>query len=134
MNQVPEGTIINHIRKESESQKHLTRLTKERQSDREHKTSVRQGETYNQTTYRREYNRQCNKTSRAQETPEKTKQLQHIDKTNTSQTRLAKKSKVVTIDEAMSNFRKECKKQPVYICTSCHRLFMEERCPEVLHR
>ena len=22
----------------------------------------------------------------------------------------------------MSNFRKECKKQPVYICTSCHRL------------
>ena len=45
-----------------------------------------------------------------------------MNKTKTSQTRLAKKSKVVTIDEAMSNFKKECKKQPVYICTSCHRL------------
>ena len=71
MNQVPEGTIINHIRKESETP---DQTHKRRQSDREHKTSVRQGETYNQTTCRREYNRQCNKTSRAQETPEKTKQ------------------------------------------------------------
>ena len=45
-----------------------------------------------------------------------------MDKTKTSQTRLAKKSKVKTIDEAMTNFKKECKKQPVYICTLCHRL------------
>ena len=45
-----------------------------------------------------------------------------MDKTKTSQTRLTKKSKVETIDEAMTNFKKECKKQPVYICTSCHRL------------
>ena len=45
-----------------------------------------------------------------------------MDKTKTSQTRLAKKSKVETIDEAMNNFKRECKKQPVYICTSCHRL------------
>ena len=45
-----------------------------------------------------------------------------MDKTKTSQTQLAKKSKVETIDEAMTNFKKECKKQPVYICTSCHRL------------
>ena len=45
-----------------------------------------------------------------------------MDKTKTSQTRLAKKSKVETIDEAMNNFKTECKKQPIYICTSCHRL------------
>ena len=45
-----------------------------------------------------------------------------MDKTKASQTRLAKKSKVETIDEAMTNLKKECKKQPVYICTSCHRL------------
>ena len=40
----------------------------------------------------------------------------------TSQTRLAKKTKVETIDDAMNNFKSEVKKQPVYICTSCHRL------------
>ena len=45
-----------------------------------------------------------------------------MDKNKTSQTRLTKKSKVETIDEAKSNFKRECKKQPVYICTSCHRL------------
>ena len=39
-----------------------------------------------------------------------------------SQKRLAKKLKVETIDDAMNNFKTECKKQPVYICTSCHRL------------
>ena len=83
---------------------------------------MRQTESYNQTAYRREYNRQCNKTSRAQETPAKTKQQQHMDKTKTSQTRLAKKLKVEKIDEAMNNFKRECKKQPVYICTLCHRL------------
>ena len=95
---------------------------KRRQADRAYKASLRQAETYNETAYRQEYNRQCNKTSRAQETPVKTTQRQHMDKTKTSQTRLAKKLKVETIDEAMSNFKKECKKQPVYICTSCHRL------------
>ena len=95
---------------------------KRRQSDRDYKASLRQAETYNETAYRREYNRQCNKTSRAQETPVKTTQQQHMDKTKTSQTQLAKKSKVETIDEAMTNFKRECKKQPVYICISCHRL------------
>ena len=95
---------------------------KRRQSDRDYKASVRQAETYKETAYRQEYNRKCNKTSRAQETPAKTKERQHMNKTKTSQTRLAKKSNVLTIDEAMSNFKKECKKQPVYICTSCHRL------------
>ena len=45
-----------------------------------------------------------------------------MNKTNMSQTRLAKKLKVETVDDAMKNFKAECKKQPVYICTSCHRL------------
>ena len=65
---------------------------------------------------------QCKKTSRTQETPEQTKQRQQIDKIKTSQTRLAKKLKVETIDDAVKNFKAECKKQPIYICTSCHRL------------
>ena len=45
-----------------------------------------------------------------------------MDKMKTSQTRLAKKTKVETIDGAMNNFKSEVKKQPVNICTSCHRL------------
>ena len=65
---------------------------------------------------------QCKKTSRTQETPEQTKHRQQIDKIKTSQTRLAKKLKVETIDDAMKNFKAECRKQPIYICTSCHRL------------
>ena len=35
---------------------------------------------------------------------------------------MTKKLKVETIDDAMKNFKAECKKQPIYICTSCHRL------------
>ena len=104
VNQVTEGPTINHIgESETPEQTH-----KRRQSDRDYKASVRQAETYKETAYRQEYNRKCNKTSRVQETLVKTKERQHMNKTKTSQTRLAKKSKVVTIDEAMSNFKREC--------------------------
>ena len=95
---------------------------KRRQSDRHYKASARQTETYEETACRRENNRQCKNTSRAQETPQETKKHQQIAKMKISQTRLAKKTKVETIDDAMNNFKSEVKKQPVYICTSCHRL------------
>ena len=36
--------------------------------------------------------------------------------------RLLKKLKHETVHDAMNNFKNQCKKQPVYICTSCHRL------------
>ena len=45
---------------------------KRRQSDRDYKASVRQAEIHKETAYKQEYNRKCNKTSRAQETPAKT--------------------------------------------------------------
>ena len=93
-----------------------------RHTDRLHKASVKQAETHEQTVHRQEYNKQCKKISRAHETPEQTEQRQQMNRTKTSQTRRAKKLKVETIDNAMTNFKAECKKQPVYICTSCHRL------------
>ena len=96
--------------------------SKRKESNRQYKASLKQAETDKQTADRRENNRQCKKTSRTQETPEQTKQRQQIDKIKTSQTRLVKKLKVETIDDAMNNFKAECKKQPIYICTSCHRL------------
>ena len=95
---------------------------KRRQSDRHYKASARQTETYEETACRRENNRQCKNTSRAQETPQETKKRQQTTKMKILQTRLAKKTKVETIDDAMNNFKSEVKKQPVYICTSCHRL------------
>ena len=95
---------------------------KRRKCDRHYKASARQTETYEETACRREHNRQCKNTSRAQETPQQTKKRQEMAKMNISQTRLAKKTKVETIDDAMNNFKSEVKKQPVYICTSCHRL------------
>ena len=95
---------------------------KRRKCDRHYKASARQTETYEETACRREHNRQCKNTSRAQETSQQTKKHQEMAKMNISQTRLAKKTKVETIDDAMNNFKSEVKKQPVYICTSCHRL------------
>ena len=95
---------------------------KRRKCDRHYKASARQIETYEETACRREHNRQCKNTSRAQETPQQTKKHQEMAKINISQTRLAKKTKVETIDDDMKNFKSEVKKQPVYICTSCPRL------------
>ena len=96
--------------------------SKRKESNRQYKASARLAETDEQTAHRHEYNRQYMKTSRIQETPQQTKQQQQIDKIKTSQTMLAKKLKVETIDDAMNKFKAECKKQPIYICTSCHRL------------
>ena len=36
--------------------------------------------------------------------------------------KLKKRSRIQTVQEATETFKFECKKQPVYICTSCHRL------------
>ena len=93
-----------------------------KESKRQYIASVRETETAHKTAYRRQTNREYKKTSREQETPQETKQRQEVNKANMSHTRLAKKLKVETIDNAMKNFKAECKKQPIYICTSCHRL------------
>ena len=87
-----------------------------------HKQKARESETPEQTAQRRHCDKLHKKASRANETPEETKQRQQMDKTKKSQTRSAKKLKVETVDDAMKNFKAECKKQPIYICTSCHRL------------
>ena len=87
-----------------------------------HKQKAQQSETAEQTSQRRHSDKLHKKASRADETPQHTKHRQQMNKTNMSQTRLAKKLKVETVDDAMKIFKAECKNQPVYICTSCHRL------------
>ena len=56
----------------------------------------------------------------------KKKQRLEIVRTQISEKRLSKTFKCETIDDAMNNFKLECKKQPVYICKSCHRLLWEK--------
>ena len=65
-------------------------------------------------------------TKRANETLEQSQHRKEIDKTWRCKTRLSSKLKCPTIEDAMNNFKLECKKQPVYICTACHRLLWKK--------
>ena len=87
-----------------------------------HKQKARESETPEQTAQRRHCDKLHKKASRANETPEQTKQHQWMDKTKKLQTRSAKQLKVEIVDDAMKKFKAQCKKQPIYICTTCHRL------------
>ena len=89
------------------------------------KPASRTKETPEQQKQRQEYDKAQKHASRKNETPQKKKQRLEIVRTQISEKRLSKKFKCETID-AVNNFKLECKKQPVYICTSCHRLLWEK--------
>ena len=114
------------------SEEQIMNLYFEEKYYQSHKQKARQSETPEQTSQRRHCDKLHKKASRADETPQQTKQRQQMNKTNMPQTRLAKKLKVETIDDAMKNFKAECKKQPIYICTSCQTV-MVQRCSKVLN-
>ena len=63
---------------------------------------------------------------RANENNQQTKQRQNMNRIQMAYNRLLKKLKHETVDDAMNNFKNQCKKQPVYICTSCHRLLWKK--------
>ena len=73
------------------------------------------------TRIRREYYASYRRRVRHSETHETSVNRQEQDRLHKSQNRLMKKSQG-TVEDAMNNFKSEIKKQPVYICTSCHRL------------
>ena len=56
-----------------------------------------------------------------QKAPEQKKRTQYFA-TYKKRVRQTKKLKSETVEDAMNNFKDEYHKQPVYICTSCHRL------------
>ena len=87
---------------------------------------VRESETCDQTVKRREYQKRYKQISKANETQEQTKHRQETARTHMSHKRLSKKLKCETVQDAMNNFKAECRKQPIYICTSCHRLLWEK--------
>lgn len=59
---------------------------------------------------------------REEETSEQTTQMRHSDRLQKANNRTLKRERVETMEETIANFEFECKKQPVYICISCHRL------------
>ena len=91
-----------------------------------YKRKVRESETYDQTIKRREYHKRHKQELRANETQEQTKQRHKTARIHISHKRLSKKLKCETVQDAMNKFKDECKKQPIYICTSCHRLLWEK--------
>ena len=84
---------------------------------REHNTSykrrVQESETYDETVKRREYHKKYKQTLRANENNQQTKQRQNMNRIQMAHNRLLKKFKHETVDDAMNNFKNQCKKQPV---------------------
>ena len=91
-----------------------------------YKRRVRESETCDQTVKRREYQKRYKQISKANETQEQVKHRQKNARTHMSHKRLSKKLKCEMVQDAMNNFKAERRKQPVYICTSCHRLLWEK--------
>ena len=63
---------------------------------------------------------------REEETPEETTQRRQSDRLQKTNNRKLKRERVETVDEAIQNFKFKWKKQPVYICISCHRLLWQK--------
>ena len=96
-----------------------------RQHDRIYKASTKETETKIQTERRKLHEKQRKASARHHETHEQTTHRRECDKQG-HQDRVSRKVKGQTIDDARNNFKSECKKQPVFICTSCHRLLWKK--------
>ena len=66
--------------------------------------------------------KKCKQSIRANETPKQSQERNKRNRIKTTKTRFSQKMRSETIEDAMASFKTECRKQPVYICTSCHRL------------
>ena len=91
-------------------------------SDNKYRQKRKANETIEETAERRLSDKKRKWTRRANETLEQSQHRKKADKSQRYKTRLSKKLKSPTIEDTMNNFKLECKKQPVYICTACHRL------------
>ena len=115
-------------------------MNRQRQ-DKLYKSSVRACETPEQTVTRQEQNRTRMASVRACETPEKTVSRNEQEKLRKSQKRalekpdqvlerkkadkgrkLCKRSRHVSVEEAISAFHSETRIGPDYVCTCCHRM------------
>ena len=85
-------------------------------------TSMRASETPDQTVNRQEQNKLRNARKRASETP-----VQLLQRKETNKERmLCKRSKCVSVEQAISAFHSEIKAGPDFVCTCCHRLMYKK--------
>ena len=82
----------------------------------------RANETVEETANRRLSDKICKHARRTKESSEQSLHSTHVNNIQPSKTSLPNKIKCETITDAMNNFNAQCKKQPVYVCTSHHRL------------
>ncbi len=90
-------------------------------------TDVRGKETEEEASDRKRSDRLHKKDVRANRTEEdasgrKRSDRKSSDRSDKKDEREQQKSMIPTIDEVITKFKKEIKQQPVFICTSCHRL------------
>ena len=91
-----------------------------------YKRKIRQKETDEKSTQRRLSDKIHKQTRRANETLKQSQERKEAVKTQISKRRLFKKKKIETVEDAMNSFKLQCRKQPVYVCTSCHRLLWKK--------
>ncbi len=102
-------------------------LLKERRlSDRLHKRETREQETDDEARSRRDSNRLHMLQVREHEAEDEKKHRKEADRSQKASVRAKEKSKVPSIEETIAKFKKQIKQQPVYICTSCHRLLFRK--------
>ena len=135
---VPKSTATVEILSQDDILKLYTELVRETSQCKKrtkyyasYKRRVRKSETCDETVKREECDKRHKQILRANETQEQTKHRQNIARIQMCHKRLSKKLKCETIQDAMNNFKEQCKKQPVYICTSCHRLLWEKGVEEL---
>ena len=104
----------------------VQQTTDRKLGDKIHKCRKRANETIEETAERKLSDKKCKHTRRVNETTEQSQHRKKADKIQKYKTRLSNKLKCRTIEDAMNNFKSECKKQPVYICTACHRLLWKK--------
>ena len=85
-------------------------------------TSMRASETPEQTVNRQEHDKLRNARKRVSETP-----VQLLQRKETNKERmLCKRSKCVSVEQAISAFHSEIKAGPDFVCTCCHRMMYKK--------
>ena len=116
----------NKYRQTRKANETVEETAKRKLSDSKYRRKRKANETIEETAERRLSDKKHKQTRRANETLEQLQHRKKADKDHRYKTRLSKKLKVPTIEDAMNNFKSECQKQPVYICTACHRLLWKK--------
>ena len=86
--------------------------------DRVHKASMRATETVEETVARQTQDKLCRSRKRALESPEQMLLRKQTNKEHMS----CKRSKGVSVEEAITAFHSETKAGPDFVCTCCHRM------------